>query len=153
MKFQKLSQRNAQHIAYRWKYKDIYAAYNMTGDPSGMQEFISEKLRRNNYFEILDDKNQLIGYFSLEEKEDAWWLTVGMRPEMTGKGSGTEFLQSIIDFIHEQKGIDKSLKLAVSLWNERAIYLFQKLGFYEIATRKFNTNGGKFDYMILRRDW
>lgn len=152
MKFQKLSQRNAQHIAYRWKYKDIYSGYSLSKDQNALQEFISQKLRKQNYYEIIDE-NKLIGYLHVEEKDDGIWVNFGMRPDRTGQGKGQEFLDGITQFVHDTFGIDKPLMLAVSLFNERAIHLFKKNKFYDIQTRKFNMKDGQFDYVVLRRDW
>ena len=152
MKIQKLSQKNAQNIAYRWKYKDIYSGYTLTTDQNALQEFISQKLRKNNYFEIIDD-NKLVGYLHVEEKDDGIWISFGMRPELTGQRKGQEFLESIMEYVHDTYGIDKPLLLAVNLFNERAIHLFRKNKFYEIQTRKFNMKDGQFDYVVLRRDW
>ena len=153
MKFQKLSQKNAQYIAHRWKYKDpIAARYTLAKDPIAQQEFISQKLRKKNYYEVID-ADRLFGYLQVEDKDDGLWITLGMRPEFIGQGKGQTFLDAILEFIREQHGIDKPLMLAVGLFNERAIHLFRKNKFYDIQTRKFNFDDGQHDYVVLRRDW
>lgn len=152
MNFRKLSQKNAQNIAYRWRYKGNDAPYTMAKDPTSQQEFISQKLRKQNYYEVIDD-NRLFGYLQVEDKDDGLWITFGMRPEMTGQGRGQAFLDAILEFVKDKYGIDKPLKLAVGLFNERAIHLFKKNQFYDIQTRKFNFADGRHDYVVLRRDW
>lgn len=152
MIIQKLTQKNAQNIAYRWKYKAGDARYTLSKDPASQQEFVSQKLRKQNFFEVIDE-GKLFGYLQVEDKEDGLWITFGMRPELTGQGRGQAFLDTIMDFIREKYGIDKPLMLAVGLFNERAIHLFKKNKFYDIQTRKFNFDEGRHDYVVLRRDW
>ncbi len=152
MIFRNLSQKNAQHIAYRWKYKGDHARYTLAKDPTSQQEMLSKKLRKKNFFEVIDE-DKLFGYLQIEDKEDGLWLTFGMRPELTGQGRGQAFLDAILEFVKEKHGIDKPVLLAVGLFNERAIHLLRKNQFYDIQTRKFNLDDGIHDYVVLRRDW
>lgn len=152
MLFQQLTQKNAQNIAHRWRYKGEYARYNLHSDPSAQQEFMSQKLRKKNYFEILDD-NRLFGYLQVEDKSDGYWINFGMRPELTGQGRGQTLITAIIEFIQENVGTEKPIMTAVGLVNERAIHLLRKNHFEEVKTRKFELDDGHHDYVILKRDW
>lgn len=50
-----------------------------------------------------------------------------MKPELTGKGFGTEFFTFILNQI--QQNNQYPLRLTVAKFNTRAIHLYEKLGF------------------------
>ncbi len=68
MKFEKialLTQANADQIAREWHYSDMYSFYDMENDQEDFEEIITPRLRANKYYQILDDTDELVGYFLL----------------------------------------------------------------------------------------
>ena len=61
-----LTQANADQIARKWHYNGQYSFYDMENDPEDLEEIITPKLRGNKYYQVLNDKDELVGYFCLE---------------------------------------------------------------------------------------
>jgi ribosomal-protein-alanine N-acetyltransferase len=151
MQVQQLTQENALHIANNWKYAGEYSFYDITADDEDYAEFIDEKRRKENYFEVYEN-DQLIGFFSIEhnQKEKVIDLGVGMKPEWTGKGKGQPFLESILPFIKQSYEID-TVTLAVATFNKRAITVYERLGFERIEIFTMRTNGGEYEFLSMKK--
>ncbi|WP_199692577.1 GNAT family N-acetyltransferase [Lactobacillus sp. ESL0233] len=95
MKYKKitqLTQANADQIARKWHYSGQYDFYNMENDPEDFEEIITSRLRGNKYYQVLDDKDELVGYFCLERlSEKKVEIGLGLRPDLTGQGLGIKF--------------------------------------------------------------
>ena len=149
-KIEKLSQPNALEIANNWKYPGSYAFYDMTADKEDYEVFISEATRGNQYYQLLKEE-VLIGFLAYELIENTVDIGIGMKPSMTGKGQGLEFLNVCIEYlIHKHSNI-KEITLAVASFNKRAIKVYEKLEFKEVESFKQNTNGGIYDFIKMRR--
>ncbi|MEB3363092.1 hypothetical protein SDC49_03290 [Lactobacillus sp. R2/2] len=61
-----LSQKNALIIADEWHYDGQYAFYDMKNDQEDYDEIISPQLRKNNYFQVLDEDDNLVAFFCLD---------------------------------------------------------------------------------------
>ena len=80
--------------------------------------------------------------------EGAWPRTdrveigIGLRPDLTGQGRGESFLRAQLEYARSQWQ-PATLRLFVAAWNERAIRLYRRLGFREVAreTRRFELVG------------
>ena len=55
MHIEQLTQKNAETIADTWKYPGIYAFYNMTADPEDYEEIVTAQMRRDYYYQVIDD--------------------------------------------------------------------------------------------------
>lgn len=122
-----------------WRYKPPYDLYNIVPN----DEEVNEKLN-GSYQAIFDkDKQIILGFFCTGlsaqvpagkaagvYKEQYIDIGLGMSPEYTGKGCGTEFLSFIIKEL-KQRHPDSLLRLTVSVFNKRAIRLYEKMGFYK----------------------
>lgn len=79
MKFKKiahLTQANADQIARKWHYNDRYSFYDMENDPEDFEEIITPELRENKYYQVLNDNDELVGYFCLERLSEKKWKLV-----------------------------------------------------------------------------
>ena len=74
-------------------------------------------------------------------------MGLGMNPNLVGKGNGYEFCSYIMKFIEENfKGTP--IRLTVAKFNQRAIHLYEKLGF--ILENEFSTDVAEFITMVKK---
>ena len=69
-------------------------------------------------------------------------LGIGLGPDLTGRQLGESFLRAQLDYA-SQNWQPETFRLFVAAWNERAIRLYERLGFREVAreTRHFELVG------------
>lgn len=136
-----------------WKYEKPYDLYNNELNSEAIDELLG-----NAYFAIVDQDNELIGYFCTgisaqvpagnkisaytEEQID---IGIGLKPNLTGKGFGTTFFSFIL---HDIQGThpNTNLRLTVATFNKRAIRLYEKFGF--VKQKKFESEVTEFITMV-----
>ncbi|MCP3026417.1 GNAT family N-acetyltransferase [Halobacillus sp. A5] len=148
---ERMTQNQAEHIAYHWHYDGPYSFYNMEADPDDLADFLNPEVRGDHYFAALDQDGVLVGFFSLDPFEDGKVdIGVGLKPELTGQGLGMEFLTKVI--YHAQSLFKpRVLTLSVADFNQRAIKLYRKAGFEPVATFLQKTNGSHFKFIKMER--
>ncbi len=132
MRLDKFTLEDAKDIC-NWKYDGFYSIYN---EPS-WEEMVNtgrklclKEVRDNEYVKVLDDNNNYIGYGRIREILGCYLIGVAMKPEYTGKGLGSEFVNTIIKDLHGR------LVIEVREENKRAIKCYEKVGF-KVINRKF----------------
>jgi ribosomal-protein-alanine N-acetyltransferase len=118
-----------------WRYEPPYSIYDLSEDE------LSELLHPDNrYYSVLDNHEILIGLccFGKEARVEGGDypqlepmvldLGLGLRPDLTGKGLGSFFLQSLLDFAIESFSPQR-LRATVAKFNRRSQRIFQHLGF------------------------
>lgn len=76
-----------------------------------------------------------------------------MRPSLTGKGMGREFLQSFLDFVQKEYDL-KSIELSVAKFNERATKLYKNVGFDKINEYSAKTSAGsdaETEFIVMKK--
>lgn len=121
IKFQaieQLSQLNAEEIANDWHYDGIYSFYDMEKDPEDYEEIVSPSLRKNNYYQVLDEKGELVAFFCLEPDnlESKVEVGLGLKPSLTGKGLGRNLMKTIENYVRENTDYQEIL-LSVAEFN------------------------------------
>ncbi|CAH2717250.1 hypothetical protein BACCIP111895_04440 [Neobacillus rhizosphaerae] len=119
-----------------WSYDAPYDFYNNEFSVDARSELLN-----NSYFAILDQQEELIGFFCIGESakvpngtyfsaypQDYIDVGIGMNPMFTGKGLGLLFFSYILNHIREVHG-PCPIRLTVAAFNTRAIHLYEKLGF------------------------
>ncbi|PFD48735.1 GNAT family N-acetyltransferase [Bacillus cereus] len=144
---EKLSQENAEEIANNWKYPDQYSFYNMTEDPEDYEEITTPELRADNYFQVLNN-NELFGFFALYSTESVIEMGIGIKPELTGKGLGEEFIRTIIEFIKDNYSIS-TIRLSVVDFNIRAQKVYSRQGFSKTREYSHNTNNSVYKFIEM----
>jgi [ribosomal protein S18]-alanine N-acetyltransferase len=76
----------AEGIAYNWKYEGEYSLYNMTEDEEDLQEFLNLKTWADSVYAVLDEQEQLIGFFQYNVQKFELEIGLGLKPELTGVG-------------------------------------------------------------------
>lgn len=152
-KFLMMNDEYAKDIAYGWKYDGKYSFYDMTADEEDLQEFLQEENWKDQYFAVLNKKEELIGFYSFSFIDDTMWLGFGLKPELTGRGLGEDFILSGIEFGIEKFSYQKDhIMLAVASFNERAINAYTKMGFKPVEKYMQKTNGGEYEFIKMRLD-
>lgn len=72
-------------------------------------------------------------------------MGLGMNPRFVGKGNGLEFCSFIINVIQKKNG-KIPIRLTVANFNQRAIHVYEKLGFKK--EKEFRTELAEFMTMI-----
>ncbi|MFD0714374.1 GNAT family N-acetyltransferase [Paenibacillus sp. GCM10027626] len=140
----------------RWRYEGEYAFYNL----EECQETISELLD-GTYYGVRNAENEFIGFccFGANAQvpsgrragvyggDHVVDIGLGMKPELTGQGSGMAFLSACLGFARETFEPQR-LRLSVAAFNGRAIRLYAKAGFE--PSGRFDNNGTEF--LVMERN-
>lgn len=147
---QKMTEQAAREILC-WRYAPPYELYNSEVTEEALQEFAE-----NPYYAICKEGALVgfyctgyvaqvpIGYLFQAYPEGYLDIGLGMRPDLTGQGQGTSFLQFIMDSIET----NQPLRLTVAAFNKRAIALYEKFGFCKVSSF---TNANDVEFLIMIR--
>ena len=142
----------ANEIAYSWKYDDDYSFYDMTKDEDDLKEFLNENSWEGNYFVVINDENELVGFYSFNFEDRIMWIGFGLNPELTGRKIGTEFVTAGINYVIKKFDYKQNcIMLAVASFNKRAIKVYEKIGFQFVDQYIQKTNGGKFEFIKMKK--
>jgi ribosomal-protein-alanine N-acetyltransferase len=142
---QSMRDASAQTIA-AWLYPPPYDFYNAVPDDPDLADFLNPDFRRARYFEVVDPDGDLVGFFEFKH-EQPLEIGLGIRPDLTGRGLGLEFVQVGMTFARKQLGAT-DICLTVAAFNQRAITVYERAGFREVARYLHHTNGA--DYLFVR---
>ncbi|GLV54853.1 N-acetyltransferase [Dictyobacter sp. S3.2.2.5] len=140
-KFVPMTEQDVRLIA-QWRYEEPYDIYNMVD--ADVDDALAEMLDpRSPHYTVRDEEEQLIGFASFGTSALVWSSTtpaiydedqktiaigLGMRPDLTGQGLGTAFVTAILEFARERFAPEQ-VRLFVLPFNQRAIRLYEKVGF------------------------
>jgi len=116
-----------------WTYESPYDFYNQEASAEGLDELMT-------YQAVHDDT--LIGFYCLGRfaqvpndtyvYEDTYTdIGLGLHPDRTGRGHGRTFVRLVM---REATREGKPLRLTVAAFNERAIHLYERLGFQQVTS-------------------
>jgi ribosomal-protein-alanine N-acetyltransferase len=118
-----------------WTYGNEYSIYSFQKNDDTVGE-----LMNGDYYACLDQRNELLGYFCFGKsaqiptvEKDVYSpemldIGLGMQPALCGKGLGYLFVKAGLDFAFKEFNIQQ-LRLTVALFNQRAICVYDKIGF------------------------
>lgn len=146
--FRVIEQEQAEDIAYNWHYDGEYSFYDMEADEEDLNEFINLKARGNTTFAAMKE-NELVGFLIVDQVDDVTFeIGLGMKPILTGKGMGYEFLMALMDFV-KSKFTPEKIILSVATFNQRAIKVYKRAGFKEVDTYMQDTNGSTYEFLRM----
>ncbi|MBI0063599.1 GNAT family N-acetyltransferase [Bifidobacterium polysaccharolyticum] len=146
-----LTQANADQIARKWHYSGQYSFYDMENDLEDLEEIITPKLRGDKYYQVVDDQDELVGYFCLERlSEEKVEVGLGLRPDLTGHGLGLNFVKGIEEFIQNNFNY-RIIVLSVASFNKRAIKVYQGAGFKITGSKRQKSNDGVYEFLNLSK--
>jgi RimJ/RimL family protein N-acetyltransferase len=90
-------------------------------------------------------------YFACEG--DVVEVGIGLRPDLIGRGLGERYMDAQLEYARGQWA-PRRFRLYVASWNERAIRLYERLGFREAGTRHTRAfeRFGEHEFMRMERD-
>ena len=109
-----------------WRYEPPYDFYDGDAEPVRNPE---------RWYEALDEAGALVGNFYFEQKGGALEVGLGLRPDLTGRGLGLEFLLAGIDFGRQRFDLPRVI-LNVAAFNERAIKHAERAGFVREGVKR-----------------
>jgi ribosomal-protein-alanine N-acetyltransferase len=143
---QSMRDASAQTIA-AWLYPLPYDFYNAVPDDPDLADFLNPDFRRGRYFEVVDADGDLVGFFEFKHEQKPLEIGLGLRPDLTGRGLGLEFVRAGMEFARREFGAT-DLCLTVATFNQRAITVYERAGFREVERYLHRTNGA--DYPFVR---
>ena len=138
-----------------WRYPGEYAFYDWDQDPEDLAELLDAQRWGSEYFAV-DHEDGLAGFLQLRPDGDATKIGLGLRPDLVDRGLGASFLDDLLAFARKTLGAER-FTLEVAAFNRRAITVYERAGFTEVARYPHETNGGTHEFvrMVLRspRTW
>ena len=124
-----------------WHYEPPYDFYDLASDPHDAAE-MRDPARAGHYRAVLGDGEGLDAFWYFDWPDGAVEVGIGLRPDLTGRGLGESFFRAQLDYAAEAWS-PATFRLFVASWNERAIRLYERLGFREVGreTRRFELVG------------
>ena len=141
MRVEEWSEAYAKEVA-EWRYEPPYDFYDLAADPTDEAE-MRDPARAAHYRAVLaDGVERLDAFWYFDWQGDAVEVGIGLRPDLTGRGYGESFLLSQLAYAAAQ-WTPETFRLFVAAWNERAIRLYERLGFRTVGreTRSFELVG------------
>jgi RimJ/RimL family protein N-acetyltransferase len=131
VRIEHLSEEHAQEIA-GWRYEFPYEWYDTATDPRRVELF-ANPARREGLRAVVDDDGELIGFFNFVPEGAEVRIGLGIRPDLTGRGLGSQFIGAGLQYA-ELEWAPKRFRLWVAWWNERALRAYRRAGFREVKT-------------------
>jgi [ribosomal protein S18]-alanine N-acetyltransferase len=125
-----------------WHYEPPYDFYDLASDPHDEAE-MRDPAHAAHYRAVLAERDEFLdAFWYFDRQGDVVDVGIGLRPELTGRGLGESFLRAQLDYATGEWR-PATFRLFVAAWNERAIRLYERLGFSETGreTRHFELVG------------
>jgi [ribosomal protein S18]-alanine N-acetyltransferase len=143
----------------RWRYEGPYSVYDGSADV-----VVSLLEPRYLYHAVHGEPGELVGYFcfgedarvsagrtsGLYDREDALDVGLGMRPDLTGRGLGEEFVRAGLQFADEHYA-PPAFRLTVAAFNRRAISVYERAGFERVEAFGATRLNGEREWLLMRR--
>lgn len=120
----------------QWMYPDIYSCYSFDRSDETLAE-----LMNGEYYAAFDNDNKILGYICIGKsaqiptlEKDVYMdetvldIGLGLNPVLCGNGFGSKFLADSISFT-KQKFNTSHYRLTVASFNQRAIKVYERIGF------------------------
>jgi GNAT superfamily N-acetyltransferase len=143
-------------VVLSWRYDAPYDVYNC--DPETVEEaalFLADPA--NDYYTMSDEDGQLVGFcvFGLDAQvpggecgDSALDIGLGIRPDLTGRGQGSRYVTSVLDFARSLCA-PQTYRVTVAEFNKRALRVWQKAGFRPIQTFAAQGSGRVFVVLMI----
>jgi ribosomal-protein-alanine N-acetyltransferase len=147
--FAPMSQDDAEGIA-DWRYEPPYDFYDARADKTQLAHLLDPARRENRAFSARDETGELVGFFTYKRDGDAVVVGLGLRPDLTGQGFGTSFVEQGLEFARGRFA-PKRFRLDVAEFNERATRVYERAGFVRTRSVVEDTNGGSYPFLEMER--
>jgi RimJ/RimL family protein N-acetyltransferase len=149
MKVEEWAEGYADQVA-TWSYEAPYDFYDLTSDPADAAA-MRDPAHAEHLRAVLGENGLLDAFWYFNRHGDVAEVGIGLRPDLTGRGLGESFLRAQLDYA-AREWQPTTFRLFVAAWNERAIRLYERFGFDEVAreTRHFEL-GGDHEFIQMER--
>jgi ribosomal-protein-alanine N-acetyltransferase len=165
--FVPMTEEYARIIVAQWQYGGEYAFHDYANeaehilDTSGWGKSVFAALNENDELvgelttEFFDEHDEYVEYedFDVAHLSSAeMWVGFGLKPELTGGGRGAHFVSACLEFAlrkHNYQG--EYVKLGVPVFNQRAIKVYQRLGFEEFKRETGEMDGRPFEAVQMKK--
>ena len=110
----------------QWQYDPPYELYSGDGKPPNNPE---------RYLAVRTEDGETIGFYYFEQRGDAVFFGLGLRPDLTGHGLGLEFVRRGLRFARRRYG-PRRVVLDVASFNQRAITVYERAGFEVVGSHR-----------------
>jgi RimJ/RimL family protein N-acetyltransferase len=114
-----------------WHYEPPWDFYDLASDPDDAAA-MADPARAEQRRAVLGEDGSLEAFLYFDWHGDVTEVGIGLRPDLTGRGLGEFFLNAQLEYA-ASRWKPASFRLFVAAWNERAIRLYERLGFREVA--------------------
>ncbi len=153
--FHPLTRKEATELI-SWRYDKPYDIYNIDSD--NLQKTIDFFVDPvNSYFVISSDLHEFTAFccFGADAQVpggdyslDALDIGLGIRPELTGQGLGSQIANATIDYARQSFSAQR-FRVTIAAFNKRALKVWQNLAF--VPVQRFRNQNGN-EYLIFIRD-
>lgn len=127
-----------------WHYERPYDFYDTDADPPTNAE---------RYRVVTGDDGRVEAFWYFEAPEPGVIeVGIGLRPDLCGRGLGERYMREELEYA-QGEWQPRTFRLYVASWNERAIKLYERLGFREVGERHTRTfeRFGEHEFMRMER--
>ena len=133
-----------------WHYDPPYDFYDWTADPDDLALILDDRARRGRFYSAYEN-GRLVCFFEFQLEGGTVVVGLGLRPDLTGLGLGRQFLESGLEFARTAFA-PRCFRLSVARFNERAIRLYERLGFREAGERHTRTFAKFGDHEFMQME-
>jgi [ribosomal protein S18]-alanine N-acetyltransferase len=154
--FRPLDEESARTIL-NWKYEAPYDIYNL--DSPAQEETLRYMLDpQNSFYGMVGQQSDLEAFCSFgpdaqvaggEYSAPALDIGLGLRPDLTGQGHGSSYVDAVIQFASSTYKPDR-LRVTIAAFNHRALRVWEKAGFRVV--QKFKGGWENIDFVVLTKD-
>ncbi len=151
-----MSSLDAREIS-TWSYPEPYSFYDMDGGSECIAELLD-----GSYYSVVDRQDSVIGYycfgksaqvpvghqFGAYDSPDLVDIGLGLKPTLCGRGLGSSFLHSGLEFARNQLSAT-GFRLTVAAFNIRATKVYTKAGFKRQMSFTSSTKMGKTEWIVM----
>jgi ribosomal-protein-alanine N-acetyltransferase len=139
------------HEVLSWQYEPPYDFYDLASDPED-EAAMRDPARAGHQRAVLGESGRLEAFWYFDWDGEVVEVGIGLRPDLTGRGLGEALMRAQLEYA-SQSWQPETFRLFVAAWNERAIRLYDRLGFREVAraTRHFELVGDHEFVQMERR--
>jgi [ribosomal protein S18]-alanine N-acetyltransferase len=140
VKVEEWKEEHASEVA-TWHYEPPWDFYDLASDPADASA-MRDPARAGHQRAVLGESGSLEAFWYFDWHGDVVEVGIGLRPDLTGRGLGESFMRAQLEYA-AQAWHPRTFRLFVVAWNERAIRLYERLGFHEVGreTRRFELVG------------
>lgn len=144
-----MTQDEAEEIA-DWRYEPPYDFYDARADAENLARLLDPARRADRSFAARDESGELVGFFTYARDGGTVVLGLGLRPDRTGRGVGRSFVEEGLEFARSRYAPER-FRLSVAEFNERAVTVYERVGFERTRSFVDQTNGGSYPFLEMER--